>query len=61
MNSFFSLSGLGVCVICNVSMLWVACCTIAGIEVLHAIRKGQLEITGDVQLTPAEQLYGLAA
>ena len=40
---------------------WVTCCTIAGIEVLHAIRKGQLETIGNVSQTPAEQLYTLAA
>jgi transposase-like protein len=39
---------------------WAACCTIAGIEVMHAIRKGQLKNTGDVQSTPAEQFYTLA-
>jgi transposase-like protein len=40
---------------------WAACCTIAGIEVMHAIRKGQLETTGAVSRTPAEQFYALAA
>jgi transposase-like protein len=40
---------------------WAACCTIAGIEVMHAIRKGQLKSTGDVRQTPAEQFYALAA
>ena len=40
---------------------WAACCTIAGIEVMHAIRKGQLAITGTTSQTPAEQFYGLAA
>jgi transposase-like protein len=39
---------------------WAARCTIAGIEVMHAIRKGQLEPTGTVSQTPAEQFYGLA-
>jgi putative transposase len=40
---------------------WAARCTIAGIEVMHAIRKGQL-ITPDHSLqTPAEQFYALAA
>ena len=34
---------------------WAACCTIAGIEVMHAIRKGQLLPTGLMFQTPAEQ------
>ena len=40
---------------------WSARCTIAGIEVMHAIRKGQLPSTVDAPQTPAEQLYALAA
>src|SRR5262249_19605568 len=40
---------------------WAARCTIAGIEVMHALRKGQLETTGTVSRTPAEQFYALAA
>jgi putative transposase len=40
---------------------WAACCTIAGIEVMHAIRKGQLIGTGNAPQTPAEQFYALAA
>jgi len=40
---------------------WAARCTIAGIEVMHAIRKGQLATTGTVAQTPAEQFYALAA
>ena len=40
---------------------WAACCTIAGIEVMHAIRKGQLKSTEEVCPTPAEQFYSLAA
>ena len=40
---------------------WSARCTIAGIEVMHAIRKGQLTSTGEVRQTPAEQFYALAA
>ena len=40
---------------------WAARCTIAGIEVMHAIRKGQLVNTGEVSQTPAEQFYSLAA
>jgi len=34
---------------------WAARCTIAGIEVMHAIRKGQLASRGAVPQTPAEQ------
>jgi putative transposase len=40
---------------------WSARCTIAGIEVTHAIRKGQLANTGAEYQTPAEQFYSLAA
>jgi putative transposase len=40
---------------------WAACCTIAGIEVMHAIRKGQRRTTGSPLPTPAEQFYSLAA
>jgi putative transposase len=40
---------------------WAARCTIAGIEVMHAIRKGQLVPAGHVPQTPAEQFYALAA
>ena len=40
---------------------WSARCTIAGIEVMHAIRKGQLVTIGTVPQTPAEQFYALAA
>jgi putative transposase len=40
---------------------WAARCTIAGMEVMHAIRKGQLLSTGEECLTPAEQFYSLAA
>jgi len=40
---------------------WAACCTIAGIEVRHALRKGQLMVTGNTPHTPAEQFYSLAA
>jgi len=40
---------------------WAARCTIAGIEVMHAIRKGQLQTTTTVAQTPAEQFYALAA
>jgi putative transposase len=40
---------------------WAARCTIAGIEVMHAIRKGQLGTTETGAQTPAEQFYALAA
>jgi putative transposase len=40
---------------------WAACCTIAGIEVMHAMRQGQLSSTGHAPQTPAEQFYALAA
>ena len=40
---------------------WTARCTLAGIEVMHAICKGQLVATGTVSQTPAEQFYALAA
>jgi putative transposase len=40
---------------------WAARCTIAGIEVIHAIRKGQLATTENTHQTPAEQFDALAA
>ena len=40
---------------------WAARCTISGMEVMHAIRKGQLASTGEECPTPAEQFYSLAA
>lgn len=40
---------------------WAACCTIAGMEGMHAIRKGQLTSIGNGPQTPAEQFYALAA
>jgi putative transposase len=40
---------------------WGARCAIAGIEVMHAIRKGQLVTTGNAFQTPVEQFYSLAA
>src|SRR5262245_7178612 len=40
---------------------WAARCTIAGIEVMHAIRKGQLVATGTLPQTPVGQFYALAA
>jgi putative transposase len=36
-------------------------CTLAGVEVMHMLRKGQLEEGGEQDLTPAEQFYALAA
>jgi putative transposase len=36
-------------------------CTLVGIELLHMLRKGQLEDAGEQGLTPAEQFYTLAA
>jgi putative transposase len=35
-----------------------AAVTLAGIELMHMIRKGQLQTTGDV--SPARQFYSLA-
>ena len=40
---------------------WVACCTIAKIEVMHGIRKGQLRTSREAPQTPAEQFSALAA
>src|SRR4029078_2354125 len=40
---------------------WAARCTIAGVEVMHAIRKGQLRTAANESHTPAEQFYALAA
>ena len=40
---------------------WSARCTIAGIETMHAIRKGQLRTAETEAHTPAEQFYALAA
>jgi hypothetical protein len=40
---------------------WAACCTIAGIEIMHAIRKGQLVTSSAKSQTSTEQLYALAA
>ena len=37
---------------------WSASVTLAGIEIMHMIRKGQLPLTG--QLCPAQQFYSLA-
>ena len=41
--------------------VWAARCTLAGMEVMHAIRKGQLITPGHSLPTPAEQFYALAA
>jgi transposase-like protein len=35
--------------------------TVAGIELMHMLRKGQLESGREVGLTAAEQFYSLAA
>src|SRR5262245_46379563 len=40
---------------------WAACCTIAGVEMMHALRKGQLTGTDNTPQTPAEQYYAVAA
>jgi putative transposase len=40
---------------------WAARCTLAGMEVRPAIRKGQLTSTGNAPQTPAEQFSALAA
>ena len=40
---------------------WAAQSTLAGIEVMHMIRKGQLQSEGGEEQTPAEQFYALAA
>ena len=37
---------------------WSAAITIAGIEIMHMIRKGQMRLRG--MLRPAEQFYSLA-
>jgi transposase-like protein len=38
---------------------WSASVTLAGIELMHRIRKGQLKATG--RLRPAQQFYSLAS
>jgi transposase-like protein len=40
---------------------WAVRCTVAGVEVMHAIRKGQLATAENACQTPAEQFYSLAA
>jgi transposase-like protein len=41
--------------------LWAACGTIAGMKVMHTIRKGQLKTPGHLRQTPAEQFNSLTA
>ncbi len=38
---------------------WPAAVTLAGVELMHMIRKGQLKATG--RLRPAQQFYSLAS
>jgi transposase-like protein len=38
-----------------------ALCTLTGVELMHMLKKGQLEGGGEADLTPAEQFYSLAA
>jgi putative transposase len=45
-------------VIAMFKAFWSAAVTIAGIEIMHMIRKGQLQSTR--KLRPAQQLYSLA-
>jgi putative transposase len=40
---------------------WSAQRTLAGVEVMHMLRKGQLKSGGGQAQTPAEQFYALAA
>jgi hypothetical protein len=40
---------------------WAARCAIAGMEVMYAIRKGQLISMGNAPQTPAEHFSALAA
>jgi putative transposase len=40
---------------------WAAQRTLAGIEVMHMIKKGQLIHDGEQACTPADQFYALAA
>ena len=49
------------CPMLGFKSFWAACCTIDGIEVMHALRKGQLATTENARQTPAEQFYALAA
>ena len=43
----------------GVKSFWAARCTIAGLEVMHAIRKGQRMMPGHSLHTTAEQFYSL--
>jgi transposase-like protein len=38
---------------------WSAAVTLAGVELMHMLRKGQLKATG--RLRPAQQFYSLAS
>ena len=49
-----------VCPMLGFKCCWAARCTIAGIEVRQAIRKGQRETSGTMSRTPAAQSYALA-
>jgi hypothetical protein len=42
-------------------LFWAAQRTLAGIELVHMIEKGQMDAGGPPGQTPAEQLYTLAA
>jgi putative transposase len=43
------------------TLFWAAQRTLAGIELVHMIEKGQMDAGGPPGQTPAEQLYTLAA
>jgi putative transposase len=49
------------CPMLGFKFFWSARCTIAGIDTMHAIRKGQLATTRNASHTPAGQFYALAA
>ena len=49
------------CPMLGFKSFWAARSTIAGIETMHAIRKGQLLTAEYESQTPAEQFYALAA
>src|SRR5262245_3468010 len=46
---------------CRAHLGWERPGSYAGMEVMHAIRKGQLVTTGTMSQTPAEQFYALVA
>ena len=48
------------CPMLGFKSFWAARCTIVGMEVMHAIGKGQLTRTGNAPQTPAEQFYTFA-